>query len=883
MTFSKDEIKGLIRGRVSRNQISLSEAVESLRANCDSETLDSAAEELLEEAGELRHVTEDIPAVSGCDGQRDWYLGPPDDQGFWPSVKRHLESKPKHRPAVDSIDRESTRVMLDLPDPSQSSFSGRGLVVGHVQSGKTANFTAVMAKAADAGYRFIVILAGMTDALRVQTQRRIERDLIEIDDVQKDRWVNLTAEGDLEEESISPQVIGSQDHCCVAVIKKNHHRVQRLIRILENMSDQRKQSCPILIIDDECDQASVNSARVQEERTTTNRLLVNLLRIPPKIAYVGYTATPYANMLTDIDEADLYPSDFIISLKTPPDYFGAEKLFGRHSLDGEHRGHDDGLDMIRSIPQEENDRFRLRRNEKETWRIPITQSLQHCLRYFLMAASARRIRGDAAEHCALMIHTTFYSQPHENSRPVIEGEVVSIGDGVSDGDPDLLESMRLQWEREQHAVSSNELGLDPVGFADLIAILPSVAQDMQYFVENGSSDHRLGGLNDEGEYEENFTGGPAIVIGGNVLARGLTIDGLVCSFFVRSSSYYDSLMQMGRWFGYRRGYEDLPRIWMAADLEQHFKDLATVEHEVRLDIERYSKRTPRITPRELGPRIRLTPGLQVTSPQKIRSGKVEGKRSFDGRILQTTTFRTGDHDWLAGNLQAGERLLDRCSSDAAENPRPRNGLLFTGVPWPVVKSFFDEYRIHPDHIRFTTDDIKAYTEQQQQHSNRASWNIFVPSKKTGPEFEISDMPARKIGLLTRTCRTSRGKDGKDIGVLLDRKDAMSDFPEHYDGDDDLETIKRMRGDGAECVVSDPLLMLYYIDKDSSPPQGSGRKGLSAEEHVLGIALAFPNTRHPIPVEYITPDLGDDPMDEELGPDDADLEAEIEAELADRTL
>ena len=583
MALTVREIKRLIRDKARDELISIQDATESYRGVVMDGVLDSALQELFRDAGDLIHVTEPVTAITAPDPPV-WYLGPLEHEGFWPSIKRHLDSNPKYRSAVDSIDRESTRVMQALPDPSRPEFSGRGMVVGHVQSGKTANFTAVMAKAADAGYRFIVVLAGMTDALRVQTQHRIERDLIDIDEEQMDRWINLTTDGDLQEESISTQIIGSHDHCCVAVIKKNHHRVQRLIRILKNMSDQRKRSCPILIIDDECDQASVNSAKVQEERTTTNGLLVDLLRIPPKVAYVGYTATPYANMLTDIDEGDLYPRSFIISLKTPPDYFGTEKLFGRHSLDGEHRGNDDGLDMIRSIPQEENDRFRLRRNEKDTWRIPVTQSLQQCLRYFLMAAAARRVRGDAVEHCSLMIHTTFYSRPHEHSRPVIENEVESLGERISGEDPDLLESMRVQWEEENNAVSSNELGLDPVEFADLIPVLPNVARDMQYFVENGASDHRLGGLNDEGEYEENFTGGPAIVIGGNVLARGLTIDGLVCSFFVRSSSYYDSLMQMGRWFGYRRGYEDLPRIWMPADLEQHFKDLATVEHEIRLDI-----------------------------------------------------------------------------------------------------------------------------------------------------------------------------------------------------------------------------------------------------------------------------------------------------------
>tara|TARA_A100000171_G_scaffold30037_1_gene28259 strand:+ start:2088 stop:4778 length:2691 start_codon:yes stop_codon:yes gene_type:complete len=878
-----EDVVQLIRSQMSSSLITLEQAAEWSKRFVQNDTLVKDAKQLIRREIGLIEDLRDPTAVR----QRrfePWYPGPKDDHVFWPPLKRYLlEEKGWDPETVGAIDKASSKVVGQLPFPGSPKFDGRGLVLGYVQSGKTANFTGVISKAADEGYRLIIVLSGLTNSLRRQTQERMETDLISL--VPK-RWLRWTTiEDDIGEIPISADALLSQQLARnLAIVKKNSYRLRRLINMLRGSSELVLANCPVLIIDDECDQASVNSARLERERTAINQLLVDLLDLLPKVAYVGYTATPYANVLIDPNQPeDLYPRDFIIDLPKPPAYFGAERLFGRRQLESDldDEGTDDGLDMIREVPESEESELRPTRSEKDTWALPITESLQECLQYFVMAAAARRVRGDAEKPCALLIHTTHYAAAHLNSRRPVMQFIEGLGRSLVAGESSLLDTLREQWSDELEAVPASEFGRAAVGFDELLEVLPATISEMQYFVENGSSDQRL----------ELFEG-PAIVIGGNVLARGLTIEGLVCSFFVRTATLYDSLMQMGRWFGYRVNYEDLPRVWMPAAMASDFRDLATVEHEIRQDIARYSE-DGTVTPEDLGVRVRLHPRMEVTARLKQRTARTIGRRSFDGRVLQTTRFRTKDEAWLEQNLEAGASLLHD-SREAGGEPEFVNGAghLFRSVPWQAVRRFLESYSIHSQHHEFSGDEIRDYVEQQLGYGQLGKWNVGVvvsgakTARSHGPFGPLQDVP-----MVRRSAREDLDSHGKDIGVLLTRSHATIDFDIAFSGPKALwPDLKRARGPRThdrERAVEEPLLLLYLVDRESAPrtsgddgtggdgnskPRRSTRHELGAVRDVLGIGLVFPETDHPVTVEYVVAPVGahavehfdDEIEDEELG-------------------
>lgn len=379
--------------------------------------------------------------------------------------------------------------------------------------------------------------------------------------------------------------------CSLFVAKKNAAVLRRLKKALNQLSDIERKSLPSLIIDDECDQASINTAAYRSSVTRINGLIRDLCEKLPKVTYVGYTATPYANVLTaetSVDGSrDLYPSEFIISLDEPEGYFGARRLFG-DDADAEA---DTELPYIRRVPNE--DRFSLQppsRKERDSFAAGLTQSLANACDWFLLSLAARKARGQRQSHCCMLVHTTIYAVCHRQIRRMIEREWLRPNrEALKNNDRERIEQLRILWNRESSALSAGmRAELDcpdtPEDFEQILGFLHESVESITMTVENSES-----------EFSErlNFNGGNpvhSIVIGGNVLARGLTIEGLVCSYFIRTSSQYDTLMQMGRWFGYRRGYEDLPRIWMTRELENAFRDLVNVEEMIRSEIAAISRK-----------------------------------------------------------------------------------------------------------------------------------------------------------------------------------------------------------------------------------------------------------------------------------------------------
>ena len=275
-----------------------------------------------------------------------WYTGPEEGDEIWPRLRTKLESG-NLGDVVDEVDKASTKVVAHLADPHIQSLKKRGLVVGYVQSGKTANYTAVMAKAADAGYRLFIVLSGLHNNLRRQTQVRLTGDLVDHD------WAPLTSDDADFGNVINGAALLSKGVISIAVVKKNQSRLRSLRDWLRDIPESIRRRVPVLLLDDEADQATPNSAAARKELSRINQLVRQIWAEIPTGTYVGYTATPFANIFMDPnDEKELYPADFIIDLPRPDAYFGAQRVFGREPLDNA----DDpepGLDMVRDVPDDD--------------------------------------------------------------------------------------------------------------------------------------------------------------------------------------------------------------------------------------------------------------------------------------------------------------------------------------------------------------------------------------------------------------------------------------------------------------------------------------------------------------------------------------------------
>ncbi|MFD7886004.1 Z1 domain-containing protein [Streptomyces bauhiniae] len=769
-------------------------------------------------------------------GNRDtWYTGPQERDKCWPAIVDLLRKDGwPEEPAIRSLDESSTRVVSLLNHPKENSFSTRGLVVGYVQSGKTTNFTSVMAKAADRGYKLFIVLAGIHNGLRRQTQARLAQQLVEPN---PSLWSQLTmVEKDFTPQANPASYFGKSNKTHVlCVVKKNATVLRKLARWLEEASDYL-QDCPALIIDDEADQATVATKSI-------NPLILDIMSNLPRSAYVGYTASPFANLLIDPSAKDLYPRDFVVNLPKPTGHFGTEVLFGRYALDGEDPEQvDDGYDMIRSVPLDDVARVRPEsRAEIEGFEPEITDTLRRSIEYFWLVTAARRVRRRGNPHSTMLIHTSVNTAVHNSFKRPLERLLGRTAESLDD--MALRSRLRELWDEETARVPAEELGEKKVEFDELEPELPGVLRNCRIIMDNSSSEDRL-------DYEN----GPvvAIAVGGNTLSRGLTLEGLSVSYFVRAVSAYDTLLQMGRWFGFRNGYADLPRIWMTDELAEWFRHLATVETEMRRDIDTYM--TEAENPLTFAVRLRTHPALRVTAAAKMRDA-VTAASSYGGKRVQTHYFRT-DAEWLRRNIKAARDLVAAATHNAVriEERQSESRYVFRDVPHDVVTDFLSAYKFHEKSPENDADLITGYIRKRVKAADSLRrWNVAIVGNPAGESFSLTDRVSVGLSTRARLAVTTTDPCFADIKTLMSRRDAAVDL----DGDTARLTEQQIMDLRHVLLPDTGLLVLYPIDKTSTPsPTKKLRAPLNAEEHVMGVGLVFPEPRHEDSTveKYISADL-----------------------------
>lgn len=765
-----------------------------------------------------------------------WYMGPNSTDVFWPDLSSLLTQDPAWKGAVPSLDAASTDIVGLLSDPHNPDIRTRGLVLGYVQSGKTANFTATIAKAADAGYRLFIVLSGVHNSLRRQTQLRIDQHLI---DRQPARWVGLTDEHrDFGRPVKALPLLAAPQLRMIAVVKKN---VTRMTLLRDWLREANRHggldSAPILIIDDEADQASPNASKNPElDRTKINQRLTELLALP-RVAYVGYTATPFANVLVNpSDSEDIYPRTFIYSLPKPDTYFGSRELFGAPVSEDESDGLDSPHDLIRIIPDDEAERHSLKVLQDEG--PEVTASLRAAIDWFVMATAARRIRTGTAKHSSMLIHTTMRVDPQLHYLDPLRAYVKALGQRVLADD---VLGLRLQWEVETDREPAARHGLTPISFDELLPVLVPTIAELKVLADNGKSTERL-------IYDDE----PATVIavGGNTLSRGLTLEGLVSSFFLRSSNTYDTLLQMGRWFGYRPGYSDLPRIWTTQQLADDFEFLSEVEDAIRAEVERY-RSMDGATPLNLPTRIRLHPRMQATAKVKMYFA-VQGEASFSAQRPQTTYFAHRDSRVIANNRRSVNRLLEAAKTYGCSEEEQESRVILRDVPADLIERFTSDFVFHAD-SEINSALLVKYIHSQRTHGALENWNVVVMGVQQ-PSSSMALGLSKESPLMTRSKLTRRSDENRAvIGALMSKPDRVADLvpaamvrPNTPDGE--LQALRDGDGRG--------LLVIYPIDKDSQPkPSATDRSPLGASGHLMGVAYCFP-TANPFtePVNTIQVDL-----------------------------
>jgi hypothetical protein len=871
-------VKQLARIIRDSPSLTLDQAVIELAEIVDQSRVEVAAariRELIEQIGKAQ-----VPTSVVAGNIESWYPGPREEDRNWSALVELLRADGWDDDMVRDLDNSSTKVVANLPNPAgQGEYHCRGLVLGYVQSGKTTNFTAVIAKAADAGYRLFIILSGIHDALRQQTQDRLNEQLWE---PHSDIWHRLTDEEDFRPTANVDALLSTQRQRVLAVVKKNGPRLRALKKWLFSARPEVLAACPVLIIDDEADQATVNTAKPDRQPTRINGLIREIVNKVPKSAYVGYTATPFANVLMDpSDYEDLYPRDFIVDLPRPLPYIGPEAIFGRETLDFDATAvGDDGNDFVRSVPVDEIDDLRPKGAAKRYEFEPrITDSLDAALRYFLLSTAARRIRGKGNRHATALVHTSQHIDVHQRTAQAIRDHLAVLRARLARADAVLMSALERQWIEESEKVPASDFGLETIGWDVVASALPTVANDAEVITDNSRSTERL-----------SFDGAnPRVIIavGGNTLSRGLTLEGLAVSFFVRTASAYDTLLQMGRWFGYRDGYADLTRIWMTDEMRAWFHHLATVEQEIRYDVERLE--VEHLTPEQFGIRIRTHPSLAITAAAKMQHARA-AQASYGGRRLQTILFNHTDAAWLTDNIVAARALIT--SAAGADIRNPRAGLtIIEGIDSQQIVTFLSMYHFHENSRDLDSRLISLYILDRRKEGELLKFNIAVMARAAESDYLGTvdlGLGGGPTGCINRArLQQIGGATYADIKALMSRNDRVIDLrlpAGTLTADTKPAELSRFRNSPELGGYGDSsgLILLYPVSKDSRPVRGNAqtRQPLQAVEHVLGVGLVFPDSSSArANVEYLTADIAAMPDVQVEAPDDADEPVESEVETA----
>lgn len=796
------------------------------------------------------------------------------DFRFWNRYKKYLLNI-KNWPVatVNRLDEITDDIIERIEDPTDRNraFDRRGLVVGYVQSGKTANYTGVINKAIDSGYRVIVVLSGMHKNLRSQTQIRIDEEVIGRDtsDQAQVRRIGVTTlpnEGYINVDTFTTQDDGGDfsrafaqqlggvqpgsDRPMLLVVKKNVSVLRNLIRYFTECLDTigneyvlrvgnnppMLNNLPLLLIDDEADQASVDANPQFNEDgeldpTSINRNIRQLLNLFNQKAYVGYTATPFANIFIqhETDHStygrDLFPSSFIISIEPPSNYFGPVQVFGLNNDENE-RGYPIHISV--SDASQENSAFLPLRHRITDVPNHIPDSMKEAIKSFIITSAIRRLRGQGSRHNTMLIHCTRFNDIQNAIGVYVDEEFNRLRNGLVNSDVDVLEEFRILFERDYVRISTAMEATVHTWEEVRENLKPAVLKmERRPHIINGSAGDIL-------DYKNHESIGLSIIaIGGDKLSRGLTLEGLTVSYFTRASSLYDTLMQMGRWFGYRAGYEDLCRIYTTDFLFGWYRDISTAFEILRKDFLEMIRQ--KATPMDFGLRILSHPDMMATSIRKMRHATTL-PLSYKGRLTETSSI-SGDRSILINNYNAVEAFIQSLSQYPFD-PKENSSYLWTDVPKSEVISFLRQYISFRGAPASNTERIVEFINKQSEGQDPNTildvWNIALASLRRTTHEEQVQVGGLAVKPLTRSIKDEFVNNRLFVRRIVSNVDEKIDF--EIETTATSEELRRL-----EPRLNRPLLTIYpLLIENYRATEDLPAELLTLERMPFGFAISWPN-------------------------------------------
>jgi hypothetical protein len=739
---------------------------------------------LLRRVEELVSIFQEVgKGISDGDQHTPWLPDAKSNRSweFWERYRDYLDHSVRVPPkVVRALDRSTDDILGELEDPrSKTAWRRAGLVIGQVQSGKTRNYTGVACKAADAGFQMIIILAGIHNDLRSQTQLRIDQGLLGFDtqfqkryDEDASRYIGAgapshakrlgigsvtdsTEKGDFTKAKALQLNFPLGRFPVVLVVKKHRsilRNVRRWLMEVHGTPDGTEdgvivRGLPVLLIDDEADHAGIDVSKESEtDPSKVNGEIRKLLTVFEQAAYVGYTATPYANILIDPDTdhekfgRDLFPGSFIRVLPAPSNYFGPERVFGLTVNDPD----EDDVEPRPVTRTVDDYQLWIPDRHKSDYVVPadLPHSLREAVNAFVLTCAARRARGQETEHNSMLVHVTRFTAVQSQVREIIEDHIRLLADSMRDRysvtAAERLTELRDLWNTDfmptTRAFPADQV--KDVSWSEVADYLLPAVQKIQVRAINGAAKDAL-------EYYENRRNGLSVIaVGGEKLSRGLTLEGLSVSYYLRTAKAYDTLLQMGRWFGYRPGYEDLCRLYTTHGLVNHYIEITQTTDELRREIEEMS--ALRAKPIDFGLKIRSSSlGLNITSRRKMGSG-TRVRLSYSGDHPETVMFDLKNQipEKNFANLELFVGRLDRLGPASHDE----GSLSWSGVPAEEIVGFLDGYQSDKLAHRARASLIAKYIRRCDRVGELGNWTVRLVGKASD---EPVDIGGHEIGLITR--------------------------------------------------------------------------------------------------------------------------------------
>lgn len=828
---------------------------------------------------------------------------------FFDRYKLYLRQEGFERKAIENIESSCEEILAYCANPRSQADKKRGLVVGDVQSGKTANYLALINLAYDYGYKIVVLLAGTTDSLRIQTQKRTDKGVIGAKSDTIGNLIEYVGVGFSPRDHFAVPFT-NQNNDFAKFIQKNLNAtiadyrkpvilvVKKVKRILESVSErlqselneQGLDSKSILIIDDEADNASLNTNNPEKDPTAINRCIRSIFNKFPIASYVGYTATPFANIFINPEDKnpydlDLFPADFIVQLNAPSTYWGGRQVFPSDS--------ETLPRCLREIKEDEAN-FLPVVHEKSTKYCELANSLKEAILCFIINNVVRTLRGQTIKHRSMMINITRFNDVQAQIRECVSNYIATLTDTIEQLSSGSVEEFiankntrtiyELYTEDSFYAsvrMGNPEKDLAPIEWNQIQNGLYDEIKQISVVVinsRNGKMSLKASDKDKRFDYEDYETvGARVIAIGGMVLSRGLTLEGLMISYYSRNAGTYDTLLQMCRWFGYRPKYEDLCRVYLTQESIDRFDAVLDAVEDLRQQFEEMERQDK--NPKSFGLMIKESPDtlnttLLVTARNKMRASEVVEYHLNYGGIYADTSKLIRDASVNRHNRKCFDNFAEKLNFEDI------NGrYIAIGASKFIVGEFIRNLKIAYVNRKFDTDGLSSYIENSEVFPE---WDVVIATgdSKNLP-FSVNGKPLQSAirSFHVRHMNDSYIRIGGtnnrvmepgilNAGLWLTENDKEHILKEKNAQSKNGKIYKELGATDYLKYRTRPILVIYPIDLSCSNTASEKDKLSSQEqekvrtiktrikkevgndlEPLLAFAIGFPNRESGVTVTY----------------------------------